>query len=312
MTVTHGRNTPITYVAIDGDHDFDPSEIPPILDRRKPPWKPDGGLWSAPPVSTELDGVATAWTQFHADEGNPPAWKRLVPVTPSGGGVVVHIDSDDDVARLRQLYPPRPVEPNPDDIFSTLAADSAPFSFESMRADGVAGVRVSSRAAGAVNEFYSWDVDSTVWLSADSVVAGEPVDAAQLPAARYDVDQAWDDDDLGGRSEENERRTVGGLVTLDYADEAERRLVEWDFAAPADAFRACKWYESANPDRERDIAVNWAQAHRYAAAEAERTIASVTSPSVRAAAQYERDAHLAQANDYDARRRATLPPRLRI
>ena len=302
VTVTHGRNTPITYVAIDGDHDFDPGAIPPIVDRQKPPWKPEGGLWSAPPVDTGLDGVATAWTQFHADEGNPPAWQRLVPVCPAGGGVVIHIDNDEDVARLRRLFPPRVVEPDPDDFFSTLATESAPFSFESMRAAGVAGVHVSSKAAGGVNEFYSWDVDSTVWLSPESVAAREPVDAAQLPAARYDIDQAWDATEVGLGAGDQEQWTVGGLVTLEYAADAERRLTEWDFDSPTDAFRACKWYDAAKPERVRDIAVNWTQAHRYAAAEAERRIAAAASPTDRAAAEQDRELHLARAAEHDARR----------
>lgn len=191
VTVTHGRNTPLTFVAIDGDVDFDPAAIPPVVDRRRAPWKPDGGLWSAPAIDTEHDGIATSWTMFHADNGSLPAWKRLVPVTVGGGGVVVHVDNAGDIARLREFYPPDPIPS--DDIFA-LADAPPPFSFEKMAAAGIGGVHVTRRAVDTLDSFYGWDVDSTIWLNAGQVVAHPAVDAAQIPPRHHDTDDGPSDD----------------------------------------------------------------------------------------------------------------------
>ncbi|MFI9507207.1 hypothetical protein [Nocardia sp. NPDC052566] len=207
----------------------------------------------------------------------------------------MHVDSVEDVERLRRLYPPVEQDPDPDEWVTSLFDERAPFSFEAMAADGVTAVHVTDRAATSVDAFYGWDIDSTVWLARDGLVARTPVPAAQLPAGHDFGDP--DDRQWSGSGD-------------DQAATAERRLVNWDFQSPDEALEACARFAEANPDNDLSVVANWSRAHEYAAQVAEGVMASAVSAADRAAAAALRVHHLAEFHRYEDRRFQLVRERL--
>lgn len=237
--MTDAKTTPITYAVMDSD--FDPARWQQITDPPQSITKPDGGLWSSPPVSPEengmdadIDGIVTSWTAWNAIELNRPAKDELVPITAAGGAAVIHINSQDDIDQLAELYPTT----TPGNQFDC----PFPVSFEAMAASGVTGIHVTDNALAVAGHtqgaLFGWDAASTVWLTPEGVVAHPRVRAATLSGA-----DKTDDDHADGE--------------FDASD-------EWtDLSDPDPVARLKKAFAAATAERERE-------AHTLQALETER------------------------------------------
>jgi len=184
-----------------GQESYDPEKFEAVKDPQPIPehesWglkaffqsKPaDGGLWTSPGYTAEDGGTKTAWTDWSQSEGYKVSTNPISPLIVKKQALVVEINSEEELQALCKAFP-RP---------------AGGFSYESLASAGVDGVRLTHaglRAAKradldeAMHNFSNWDIDSTVWLSKDSISTGKDVKQAYYaPEERDDGYNPYDDD----------------------------------------------------------------------------------------------------------------------
>lgn len=147
----------------------------------------DGGLWTAPGSLDSDGGVKTAWTDWSHEESYSVKDTPISPLVVKKHAVVIQINSEQDLEALCKTFP-RP---------------GGGFSYESLASVGVDGVRLTqsglrvAKGAGpddALHNFSNWDIDSTVWLSKDSISTTKPVKKGMYEEKEHDEDDdsRWD------------------------------------------------------------------------------------------------------------------------
>jgi hypothetical protein len=149
----------------------------------------DGGLWTSPGRLEADGGVKTEWTDWAHSEQFMVSNHPLIPLVVKKQAIVAEINSQEDLDALCKAFP-RP---------------GGGFSYESLASAGVDAVRLTEggmRAAKSadledtLHNFSNWDIDSTVWLSTDSISAAKPVKKAHYESIERDDNySSYDDDD---------------------------------------------------------------------------------------------------------------------
>lgn len=152
----------------------------------------DGGLWTSPGYTGKDGGIKTAWTDWSTSEGFRVKDTPISPLKVKNQAVITEINSREDLEALCKTFP----------------RAGGGFSYESLASAGVDGVRLTGAGLRAAKKaglddpmhyFSHWDIDSTVWLSKDSISAGKPVKKAVYPAPERDDDDRYysygDDED---------------------------------------------------------------------------------------------------------------------
>lgn len=147
----------------------------------------EGGLWTAPGES-ENGKVKTAWTNWSTENQFNVTKNPVTPIRVRKQAVIVIIDNNDDLESLCKTYP-----------------KGQGFSYEAMAEAGIDGVRLSDAGHRAsknynsgkkIQNFSSWDIDSTVWLNKENISAGKPVAQGEYPEREEDSHYTpWDDDE---------------------------------------------------------------------------------------------------------------------
>lgn len=145
----------------------------------------DGGLWTSPGYTAEDGGVKTAWTDWSTSEGFRVKDTPISPLRVKNQAIIAEINSRADLEALCKAFP----------------RTGGGFSYESLATAGVDGVRLTedglkaAKRAGLddpMHYFSHWDLDSTVWLSKDSISTGKAVKKAVYPAPERDDDDRYD------------------------------------------------------------------------------------------------------------------------
>lgn len=154
------------------------SKIKPLRDPRAVPWKPEGGLWTAPALSGDLQSTAsthsgfhTSWTDYVAAEElhdpGAPTRGNLTEISPAYDAVVVRISTADDLGAARRRWPLT--------VASSDGETIAGFSYRAMQRDGVDAVDIAptpeTAARGAL--LYAFDAATRLWLTPHKHCAGE-------------------------------------------------------------------------------------------------------------------------------------------
>lgn len=136
--------------------------------------KPSGAFWTAPGRESDDGTVKTAWTDFHAEQGQP-SFVDAVSVSPNPGSVVISITTPEQEKAVLDCY-------------GIDTERGRRLDWEAMTKDGVDGFYVDTKMAnrGPGTAFYGWDIASIAWLQKDAVAIGDKVDLGKY---EYEADE---------------------------------------------------------------------------------------------------------------------------
>lgn len=199
--ITHytGDKAEVAYFA--GRDVFDMERFVPIEDKEKNElWqepgtinmhgsKPEtGGIWTSPGEITEDGRVATRWSE-HGDRGYGQVAELTTPLVVKKNAVIVRIDSVEDARRIKEAFPD----------------ENNGISYKKMAAAGIDGVHLSQSGLNAakayrddeITPFAIWDIESTVWINKDNLIARKSVKTTENQVINDDGDPDWwNDDDI--------------------------------------------------------------------------------------------------------------------
>lgn len=227
--ITFHRGDAVKNEFFQGQEAYDPEKFQAVKDPTPIPeqetWglkaffqsKPaDGGLWTSPGYTGGDGGIKTEWTDWSHHEGYRVTNNPMSPLVVKKQAVIVEINTEEELQSLCKAFP-RP---------------AGGFSYESLASAGVDGVRLTqaglrnAKRAGldeAMHNFSNWDIDSTVWLSKDSISTGKEVKKAYYEPVERDEYNYYDDESDDTEGDGNSWDFLDELVARANIAEAEER-----------------------------------------------------------------------------------------